>query len=351
MRIFASLAALALVAAATPAVAQISQIEAKAGAAWEHKNSGITLPPAMFGIARDQIRQIGANELDVIASYVQGSEVISLYIYRHVSGAVPLWLDRARLSIEMRPDAYGKLTPLGAARPFTPPGQPTASGLIMTYGATKGLTTTSVAMAAIDGWLIKLRYSSATLTPQEVDARIAQAFAALRWPAKIAAQPAAMPIAACGDTLAFTGASKDVPEDLSASMANAMLSNIVDKKVSSGEAKVSAPIVWCRDSTTARIGTVYRPDNNRERYLLAISDAGRALIVGPNVGAAMLDKSKKAPPSFNVQYVDLATTSIFGAQDRLPTPDRAIEIVEKSAPKTTVGTWGKERAINVTMPK
>ena len=348
-------ATLAFAAAAAgwgmPAAAQqAEELKVSAGKPYKHKLSGLRLPATLAGAPRITARSIGADLLDVSASYesADGAEFLSLFVYRHVTGAVPVWFDRARWAIENRPDVYGNPVAAVGAPSFVPPGQQTASGLIATYASNKPpFRSTGVAILPFGDWLVKLRYSSKTLESASLATAMREALAELEWPREIAPAPAASPIADCATPLTLTGEAKAAPANGAAALRAAFMGlavNTAKKK----EAPNSEPAVsWCRDATILKAGGVYRPEAAIDRYLIALSDAGRGIFVQPDATNALLGESKPAEPSWSVALIDLGTVTNFEAQDRLPPPAQVVEHIIRGPINSRVNTWGKDRSINI----
>jgi hypothetical protein len=138
---------IAPVSAATP-------IESKPGKPWKHKATGAALPDILAGLPRTNMVYFTSPEVDVAADYqnADGTEAVTLYVYRDVSGSVPVWFDRSRFYIMNLPDKFGTATSTGV-RPFTPRGQKVASGLIDSFSVTKGPKTTGLMIFPFNGFL------------------------------------------------------------------------------------------------------------------------------------------------------------------------------------------------------
>lgn len=352
MRMLACLAALVLACGAVPADAQkqARKLDVKPGASFAHKHSGIELPGELFGLKMTSVTENAADQLDVYANYEAPGqrEAITVYIYRNVAGAVPVWFDRARDAIEKRGGAFASPQRLPGNPAFTPPGQKTASGLASAYALTGGdFRSTGLALLPMGEWLVKVRYSSATLSVGELSGRLPQLLGTLKWPRDIPEAPAAAEVAPCATPLAFEGTAKDVELDEKARMQSALMSGVIAAAAGEKKAKpAEKPPLWCSDSTQSQFGGIYRPDNATNSYLIALSDAGRGISVGPDVGA-LFSEAEKPGASWSVQFVELGETISFVPQDRLPTPARAIEVVRAGQVLSQVKTWGKERALTI----
>ena len=260
-------------------------------------------------------------------------------------------------------DIYRGVTPVTPAVAFAPPGQSTASGLLATWrpGSGRYRSTGAAFMPLGADWYVEVRYSSATIDPAAMEGRLRSAVAALGWPAGVAAQPAAAPIAACAAPLALSGQAERVTlgkdEAMMSVLANALgaaAANLPDKP----GAAPRIPTRWCRDAGTYDLSAehgVYRPIGTTDQYLLAFRDAGRALWVAPNtLGAAIAgDRGKPAAARWSLSLADVAATANYADRDRLPPPDQAFQIARTEPPASRVTTWGakRETRINVDSAK
>ncbi|KQN25059.1 hypothetical protein ASE86_01975 [Sphingomonas sp. Leaf33] len=335
-----SLTCLALLAA-VPATAQQGPriLPVSADAAWVHANSGLTLPVTLIGLPRTQVREFEGPELDVVGTYTDGPGELTVYVYRTLSGAVPVWFDRAVWAIESR-DGWGTLTPIAAPVAVAPPGRGTASGLAQGWTIAGGpYRGTAVALLPMGEWLVKLRYSSKADDGPTALAKVRTALAGLTWPAAAVDAAAAVPVAACPDALRFKGQAKALAPDLTSSMMGALLAN-----ASTIKRGTSAPArIWCRDAATVPMGAVYRPDAQGDGYLLALSDAGRGIWVGP-AATGLVAKDKKI--AWGVDFITPGRTIVFPEQDRLPAPEQVLTIAS-GRPNSVVTTWGKERTVTI----
>ncbi|MCC2978132.1 hypothetical protein LK533_15835 [Sphingomonas sp. PL-96] len=353
-RIFA--ATLAIAAAATvsgmPAAAQqVEELKVSSDEPYAHDLSGLRLPATLARAPRNKAVTIGGDLLDVSANYESPdrAELLSLYVYRQASGALPVWFDRARWSIEHRPNVYGKPVAAVGGPSFVPPRQQTASGLIATYTLNKNAyRSTGVAILPFGNWLVKLRYSSKTLEAASLATAMRAALAELEWPADIAPAPAAVPVTNCSTPLVTSGKSRPAQEDLRAMLMTAIVGVAAATDPADKEATAAEPrAAWCRDATALKGGGVYRPNEATDNYLIALSDAGRGVLVGPSPANSLRAESNPPAPSWNVSLVDLGATTFFQAQDRLPSPSHVMQRVIRGPVTSQVSTRGKKRNINI----
>ncbi len=129
-----------------------------------------------------------------------------------------------------------------------------------------------------------------------------------------------------------------------------MMSALIGGIVAQSDALKKQPValVYCREPGPASLAWgIYRGEGASDRYMMALSDAGRAIFVGSADLAALLTETKAAP-RFSVSLADLEKTSTFGDFETLPLPDQAMEMIEKTAPLSVASTWGdKKRALTI----
>lgn len=139
------MAALALLTfTASPALAQRA-LEIDTAKGYSHPYSDFRMPGTLLGMPMSKLSDLSNNQTDVASMYDDGRDMVSVYIYRLASGALPVWFDRAVWAIETRAEMFGQPQRLPGAAAFVPPGQSTASGLAATWKSTK-------APIAAPGW-------------------------------------------------------------------------------------------------------------------------------------------------------------------------------------------------------
>lgn len=321
------------------------------GEVYRHALSGLGIPAALPGTPPRGPLTILEPDLDESLRYDSddGTEAVTLFIYRNVAGSVPLWVDRAAQQILSR-DIYGGPTPLGPPQPFTPPGQASASGMMQIFSVAKPpYRSTGVALLPLGrDWYVKLRYSSARIAAEELAAKMLAILAALEWPKAIAPAPAAAPIADCATPLAAKAGARPREQDLLASV----LMQSVARDAAEGAAKDAQPAapaaVFCRDPIARpALGNagVYRAGGAADAYLIAFTDAGRGVVAAPDTLGALL--GKKARLDFSVTLVDLGQSYVYAPRDRLPPPEELLAIINGEKPVSSVSTKGKGGDITI----
>lgn len=309
----------AALAAAPAATAAQQPLAVEAGTAWTHAHSGITIPATLGELTRMRATSFAEPELDISQNFgsSDGNQQLTVYIFRNTNGSVPVWFAQAVRAIGLREDL--KNPPL-AIKPvaFTPPGQTAGSGLkaVFAPAGVDGIRSTGVAIFAVGDWYVKLRATSATLSAGELSAWMEAALAEIALP-RSGTATTVQPIADCTPQLAFDGTAAD-----SALPAAALAMGV----------KTPAPRItasgWCIDGVVGGNRAVYRPIGTRDRYLLATGDNGNALAVQSQTGGY-----------YSVNFIVAAQIFQLVAQDRLPSPRRALDLIEQRRSTGATPTW------------
>lgn len=350
-RFFAAAAAALMLAVPVAAIAQGQPrtIEVKAEEPFRHAHTKIELPPRLGGVARSRVLDLDQDQLDAVVDYAaeNGDETYTVYIYRNVAAALPVWFDRARFMIEHR-DVYGHAAG-GQPVAFVPPGRKEAAGLAASYDLTgSAFRSTAVALVPAGEWYVKLRASSKSKTGAELLAATKAALGELRWPRSLAEAAPAVPIADCAAALALKGEAKPVASGgkdggnvvIDALIGGAMM-NALREKAKPAE----HPAVWCRDPAQTLQTGVYRADNATDSYLLALGDAGRAILAIPDPGRIIVALQDRKPekPSYVIELLLLSQNLTTRPYDRLPRPEEALAIVKDGRFASAFPTWGKAK--------
>lgn len=331
-------------AATAPAWAQ-GELAVEAGKPWPHKHSGITVPATLGGNALTAARTYAPHELDLGLSFEPNDarDFLSFYIFRNTNGGAPVWMAQAQWSIENRGLFRGAKLAI-APEAFTPPGQSTASGLRAVYAtiADQGYSSTGIALLPFGDWYVKLRATSRDKSPADLARAMDGWLAEIIWPKDVVTAPAALPVTACTDPLTFQGKSKDASGD---AIQDALTAAITSAAAGQGK-RQPVQVQWCRDSALDGNKAAYRADGARDAYLLAVGDNGIGIWVGPSVGGLLMGTKGKGE-RFGVTLHMAAQDLNFASQDRLPSPERAMEIVNAGRVSATVATWGDKRQIQI----
>lgn len=324
---------------------------------YHHELSGLVLPTVLDGFRLAKAAAFAPEHLDEDFNYFNGTtdDDITVFVFRNVSGSVPVWFDRIASAVERR-DIYGGPTPIMPPTAFAPPGQSAASGLMATWrpGKSRFRSTGLAFMPLGPNWYVEVRYSSPAIEPEAMETHLRNVVRSLGWPKKPVARVAATPVTDCSTPLQLSGrastlpSGKDAPANILFGALNAgFAANATKKSKTSSEPERG----WCRDTGAYGLPTqygVYRPVETTDRYLITFNDAGRGIWVGPNTLAGLIAAEHgTSTSSWSVSLLDVATTTNFVDRDRLPPPDQAFTITRTESYASRSSTWGKKRNIQI----
>ncbi|MEP1422124.1 MAG: hypothetical protein ABJK59_10180 [Erythrobacter sp.] len=330
-------------------------IEIEVGAPWTHPHSGITVPSELGGLRRGQATQFAEDFLNIGFSFPSpdGTAEISLYIYRHTNGAVPVWFRQAQTGIELR-DIYAKPELTFGVEQYGWPGAEEWQGLRAIYATpnSRQIASTAVVLFSVDGWLVKMRVSSFNKGPEEMALMIDAAFAELTPPNARIAQSPAIAVEDCEEKLKFKKA-RDAKTDGASSILGALLGSIVPRgeqdESEEGEAATPEPAsVWCRDGSLNPTQVAYRANGATDAYLLAIGDSGMGISVGPDAAGQILQTERPdSKPNYSITLITDSRRVNYAPQDRLPSLRRVMEVLNTNQAVSSMSTWGDENTINI----
>ncbi|MFN3943952.1 MAG: hypothetical protein ACK4K7_03350 [Allosphingosinicella sp.] len=322
MRLFLVL----LAALAGPAWAQPRVLELPASASWQHERTSLIVPPRSGPFTRGEISDAGEAELDVMAQFDMdgGRTRATLYLFKTGVPDTALWFDRAQASISLRAE-WNAVPVADAPLPFALPGRP-ATGLYSAYRLPTGgdWRSTAVALAPLhDGWLVKLRISSADIEAEQLQASAAELLAGLRWPAPTSAEvdaAAARPIRDCAAPLRLRRARLVQP-----SMADVLIAAATGAMPATGPKPT-----YCREPGPRAIEEIYRPNGSTRSYLIALGDSGLAVSLGQSLSLAALSGGRGGG-SFTTMLIDREGVGVYPSFDRLPLPEQALQVLGSRA--------------------
>ncbi|MBH5321104.1 hypothetical protein [Aurantiacibacter sediminis] len=341
-------AALALSGAmlVSPTAAQ-EAISLAEGEAYEHPHSDIAVPAMLGGLPRTDAAAYAEDQLDIGMNFESAdrSQILSFYVFRNTNGALPVWFAQAESVIAMSPNYDNPERVLGP-RSFALSGAEAQSGLITIFepGPRNGMRSTGVAMFAVGEWYVKMRASSATRTSDGLLHWMEGALAELQLPDHDAV--AVAPIGDCEDELRFRGRSRDVRGDAADNVVNSLLGGLLQGLVEEQQEE-AGPVTWCRDSQLHLGQAVYRANESETSYLLALGDNGNAVRVSPQLHIEGINDRDNDDEAFSITLYRAAGDVSFVTQDRLPSPERVLELLNDNRVTSSRQTWGEGREVTI----
>jgi len=321
-------------------------IETKAGEAWLHQHTGMAMPARLGGFDRQYIRDLTENELDVFAQY-QADQVrsrLTLFFYRAAIDSVPLWFDAANQSLRENVGFVPGVSEYLSST-FTPPGQTDESGIMAVYTTVGGdFKSTGVAMLPLNGWMVKIRFTSAELTAAELATSLMAILNDIQWPEEIRSGPTATAILPCQDTLKLS----DKVDRIKPSLADALIGGLMgipaDDEATTGDEK---PAIYCRDPQDFGQFAIYRAEGTKDGYLMPLGDAGRAASVFKNkLGSVIGGRQGKR---YTPILMQLDQNIIYPDLDKLPTPLTLMAATGDDTAISSVTTWPSSGGSTVTI--
>jgi hypothetical protein len=322
---------LALLMALTTAPLAARELTVPADKGWMHAETGLVLRPQLAGLTRTALSDATQSERDVTAQFEapDRSVVATVYIFRPAIADVGLWFDRSRTALEERPTFKHAAPATADPVAFAAGSFPTPSSLRQVYASPDGpFRSTGLAVVPVGTWIVSIRMSAATLSAGELDARLLQAIAAIKWPsASGVPQLAAAPTKACATPLAFNKAKQIKPSgsDLIMSLLGG---SIAAKQQAERKDAPEAVATWCRNGEGSTEYGVYRSDRSAAGYVLALYDAGRVVSVYPSL-MGQIDKTDTY--SVSLENVD-GNVSTFPSFSTLPDPRQVWKLINESQP-------------------
>lgn len=258
----------------SPVAAQ-RQLDLPPGQAWIHESTGFGFAAQVDGFTRLKLSDFGKTESDISISYRDEATgtIATLYVFRAGLPDVSIWADRADDSIIQNAERYYGTLDQANRRwsPLTLWGNNRNAGLTVVYGLKgKNLTATGLAMVRHGEWLLKVRMSSGRLDAARLEARLGSFLRALAFPAPAHKAGRVYQIKPCA-----------------APLPTARVTQFESNVQESGVPALFIPPTlpdnrpFCRETTTIKNVTVYRPGGSLDTYVMTLGDGGNSLLVRP----------------------------------------------------------------------
>ena len=343
----------AVIAISVSAAAQ-KKLEIDPQTQWEHPHSQIVVPTELAGLPRTDATEFAPDYLNVSFAYQRpdSPDYISLYIYRNTNGGVPVWFEQARRSIESR-NVYANPTLHSDIAPYNWPTQPNWIGLRAFYDTPDSTqsASTGIALFSIDGWYVKIRATSNTRSAPDLSLLVDDALRGIVLPAAQIRQTAPVPVSQCAKELEFKKKAKDAKVDGGSALINALLGSVTLDETKESDAEMASgedPVTWCRDSKLGGNQVVYRADGSENSFLIALGDSGMAVSVGPDLGAALLGPaSGSSKKKYSITVITDNRRINYVPQNRLPSYNRVMEIINADRVVSSSTTWGKDTSVTL----
>lgn len=320
---------------ASGAWAQPSGIFFGEDGSWFHPPTGHDFPAQMLGLKPERVTQFEENE-DVVIEYrdADKADLLTIHLFRNVSGNVPIWFDRARWRI-LHNERLGKVEGEGPWS-FTPKGYGRPAGLMEVFEVEKRFRSASVALLPVGKYYVNIEVHSTKLSPVQLSGLLKRAIGETRWgPDNLF--PAAEPIADCSKPLAIKAYGKYAPLDpAEEGVASSGFINRLDVPMafdSRPRSEIEMRGTFCRDPEASEEYGVYQWLYSPPNYLLALGADGRAIEVRRGVHTIIRDK--ELPANFQIIHYGLTETTLYPFFETIPRPDQIHGWIETTKPIQT----------------
>ena len=141
---------------------------------------------------------------------------------------------------------------------------------------------------------------------------------------------------------------RDADKDASADIFGSLIGAMVVEGAASAHERDAPPPVWCRDHRLETTHIVYRPDEARDTYLLALGDNGNGVLVGRDEIPGLIAEDGETPPErYSITLMTAGQAMSFVAQDRLPSAERVLDLIRGNRVVASIGTWGEDRTLSI----
>jgi 2-succinyl-5-enolpyruvyl-6-hydroxy-3-cyclohexene-1-carboxylate synthase len=208
---------------------------------------------------------------------------------------------------------------------------------------------TGVATVEVNGWIIKARYTSFTLTLDTMAQRLTDMLTRFDWPDTTGTPTAAAFLQPCATPIEWTDAelaAKDEGQAIADAyfvklgdfLASASLPTLMNRTNAEVALLAKSP-TYCRaeEYTTH---SIYRPVDATDRYILAYGDAGISMNVARSVNNKDAD--------YRASYSDFSDTFTLPRFQSLPTPDQIVQLANEGRFLSKVDSAG---VITIFTPK
>jgi hypothetical protein len=327
----------------TPALAR-TEAQLPPGESYRNPPSGIVID-YLPGFTR-KITSFDDNGLDVGLDFENdGSEGITLYIFRRVSGDAAVWLDR----IDRYVSAQDRLGTVSKGLPefaFERAGSTDNDVLAFVHNLSgRGLKSTGAAIIATSGWYVVIRATSNSKDADGLKAWLRASTAAIHFPANNLPIAAPDPIRPCSKPATWRDdASFRVP-NLAAIIVQAGIANNIKGDMPKDLMENVKTGPWCWDSDFDANASIYRRGDNDPSYLIALLDAGRAFSVTRDSLTPIVDKSFGT--SFFVKRLEVDHVDGFGSFEANPAPTLVRDKLNSAVRAYRANNWGEKSNIEI----
>lgn len=294
-------------------------LEAAERESWHHQSSGLSIPPELLGLTRTNISDYSDDQRNIMAGFgnQQGTEILSLYIFKPAISSTSIWHDRAQTSIKyIYFQSQENMPHISKSVPV--PTTPEIQALLAIYQFPSGQPrrTTGLATVEVNGWITKVRYTSSTLTIEAMEKQILHMLADFARPDGKGSTAPATFIEPCATAMKWAKAKSSpvVGGDVIADAFSVKIGDFLGAETAHAPSDEN----FCRAELHPS-NSIYRLNEAADSYILAHGDAGQFIAV------SRLQDSDR--PLYRASYSHYSDTYILPRFQSLPTPQQVTQLV------------------------
>ncbi|MEM7688171.1 MAG: hypothetical protein AAF291_04045 [Pseudomonadota bacterium] len=267
-------AALALLSPVSHALAQ-TPVQVELDAPFVHEGSGITVPSAIGRFDRTSVTDFTDEQLNIAIHLLEasGETTLTLFIYRAATPNLSIWGDFAALAMVNDP-SVGTLAPgsyfLGR---FTPPNASGDGAALHARALLEGgkARSTGLSIFAHNDWIVKLRATSQTLSDDQITSVMGKVLSKITMEPSETIYPSVTFVQPCKKPMKF---GKGVAVKQYSGVGRVVVSLQMKEFTVAERGTDASTKPWCRDTQSTLDYAIYRRDNSKWDYFLALSDGG-----------------------------------------------------------------------------
>ncbi len=325
---------LATLGISAPVAAQPDTIEVDADEEWVHQWTGLRFPVRLAELERNRVTQFEDRESNIGVNYTDdaNSVIVSLYVYRAGDPNVAIWFDRGLTLIGFN-EMLGEVNRASQIRgTFVPSGGTSESGAYAVMPSSGQFRSTALALYRSGDWLIKARISARRLSVQQLRDLTLSVFSNFQELESVGNEPIYI-MRQCSTSLSDQPADPVETGEVELSAFALEASAIAVAPIIDGlEETAPEPVRYCRVGEGNRQYAVYRPIDDPNQYLVALSDSGRQISVVPGQELGGLLAVGNDRQVYTVSTVTALETTIHRPFAGMPTLEQAAEVAFRQSP-------------------
>lgn len=240
-----------------------------------HAPSGISVPPMVGAFQRVSVDDLTDEQLNIAIQLREESQdtFVTIYIYRSAVPNLTIWGDFASIAMLNNPSIGPAVEGTLFLGRFTPPNESGSQSALHARALVKGAIANSTGLSVFghNDWIVKVRATSKSLSEDQVTRKIGAVIASLKMEPSVTQYPEVEFVTPCDKPMKFGKKPKLKAFDV---VGQLIVGTTVTGVRIGDEAADSAEVDWCRDPQSTADYGIYRKNNSKSAYFIALSDGG-----------------------------------------------------------------------------